>query len=1464
MADASSSEQCTQTCTGGSFLNILSFGLFGQAATCTLSCGGESSSEAESSEAASAAPVGTCCPDPEDPSGSCRQVPESQCNTTDPFYTETWNAVPNACASCPKKASAASSSKPTQVCCIYDRESAIQGTWEVLGCELRPKDSSVICTDVMTESTKTGEWREDIPEAQCTEENAASVCGKGEIDLKLTKTYDGPSQPEVGENVSFTLDVTYASGTDTAVGVTINDFSNPNLEFVGAEGATCTVMQISGSVSCDLGNMSPGASQTVTLTYKLLDRGSSSCTVTNSALAYAVNKDEKLSNNYANAPFNAYCWNGSSASAVAASSAHPNVCCAYLGGLAQPPTKCQPVPDEEACTALIGSKVTQSLFVYTVQDVHYVPNNQCTVDCASYFATKACCTANDGCKKKRVSACIEEGGTPSDSDSCSANVCQGSSSAESASSEAQSSSKGPSTDISIAKKETTVPPGPKKPREPGSTVRYEITVTNHGGEDASDVKVSDTFPGYLTIVSMPSNCVNVSSLIVCSDISIPAGKSETITITSTVAQPPSTCTSTYPVLANRASVSAPAAFDKDSSNNIAEVPGFDVQCPTWDVKKDIMTAGTTFKRGETVTFKLTFTRKWAAYTGTNSLGDKDYFTDVMGRMVIGTVTGGTNCSVYSDGKQLQCDLPPTSKDGTVTVTVTGVIPQDACLSGDTGKKWGNTVRVNRGRGLTPASDTDIASDNKFGDVDCAAPVTTYCCSESGNACIEKGDGSSCKEGGQIYNATPINCGGACQNQKRYCCTTGKQCAEKGAPGVTCGLDSEFLSDGCNGSCPKAPDTYCCSDNECSKVTSGMTCDDGSVPQSDPSCADHLGKSTCTAPPTAYCCPADANSCGAQKVQLVDGKCPSPKQGTAQAGYAGVAACDAACAVTGGWTVDVSGPAAGVKPGSKASFRVSVKRTGAKHDSTVSSASLALVPDFLDDVTVSMDCAGGGANGSRTCALPTLNKDQTLNVTVTGTVNANVCAPTTGGRANLVATVEGETDSAPTAVACDSPNVWCCANKGGDTFGCSPRAKDDGCGIDRATGSKVDGYATQADCEAFPACTPAGDTGGDGGETGDTGGGDDMTPGGVIGTSGGDGGLSTGGEIATTGGGGGSSARASAGTSASRSSAAPVPRTCGPCSGDNQYACENGAHLCSWQPSTFGFIMVLFGGSAGNCSPVPACGGGGTSAASHSASFSSSSVPTYCCSGPEGDKECVSIKGATCDSGTLTKDPQCAGKCAPPASSSARSSSSSSSFRPSIARFVWILGLQAQAQCGDFVVEDGEECEPSNASRGRSCTASCTWSACSDGKDNDGDGYVDRDDGGCYASGKVASLSGGGFASFVGQLLFRSTSAFDPARDSEECPAGMTNGTGGSCEPLPQCPGESTVKDADALYLYCTNACGESKTPTQCAAACRCNCAPYGGADDAAASSACVSVCLSAGGSPAACSSQCVQRTCGGL
>lgn len=1334
---------------------------------------------------------GVCCPNVDDSGGTCSLGPKSACGLDNPFYTPSWLPPPNTCADCPRKSSSSASSFPRKVCCLYDQGSVLKGNWDVVSCQNRtatpPRKTS--CNDygetmqVLNDSggydtvPVTGEWRDDIDASECSPSNAVDVCGKGEIDLTLSKTYESSgASPVVGDEIRYELTVeNLFKGAplpvpDTAVDVTVLDYRNNNLAFVRAVGAECEDQPAGLGVTCTLGNLPGGEEKTFTLVFTLLERGIATCTVSNKALVYSDNKDSNIQNNYANAgvspdpaAFNAYCWGSSSSASSSSSSSPANSCCvrgerdANPGDLYRVANAClKNVTTKAACDAKLGTTFSTSVYTYDIIATHFTDAQSCAAGCSQFFDEVSCCSA-DGCSVGTTAECKEKDGTPGKGSTCD-NACASSSSTASAApkkpccTEGQCSMKtaeacgesggtpkegyscttdlcAPKPDITVTNELVGRVPNAVNVRKPGDPAEFVVTVSNAGDKEATGVSVSDELPSYLSIVTMPTNCTNINaSRIICSGISVPAYGSSSFTINMKVQEPPSVCSGNLPTGDSTALVTAPAEFDSVSNNNIGVAYGFEIPCSTKPTKYCCSTS------------------TYGCY--------KEYLT--------------------ADGK---C---PSPVDGT---SETGYDTESACRS--TGKCVPPSYKYccnQTGSCSYTSLDSDgncpayLPSTQQKGydslqsctqDPACAPQ---YCC--SGNSCVKSGPGVSCTQGtiGSASDCSHVNPKYGCGPTPPMgaCCRPGYECSQQTEEDCKKYQQADPLvkwSEGktCEEACPTGA---CCTSNGCESGTDAVSCGKDGIFQAGQSCPTACQRFCCN---TYYGDVGDAKSCKLTMTDVVDGafSCIG-----GSAAYDTYASCDATCQGTPRGACCVEGKPCG-------------------------------------DGQTQSECSGEWKEGlscsSNACGAPAEKKYCCT--------NGNACSETAAGQCADGSEPSSQDDCAKTCGVPDPDEVWCCANTGDDEFGCAKADKETGCGIDRAPGSSIDGYATRAECEKVQQCASApvpvnscnADLGcypvnGDGSCPFDP---DEfaMNPswwarltGWVTGRpvamlerssefpncccrqppTGNNGGNGTNGPSSAA---GSQASATSSATSSNASSVQPVPKTCGTCDGLPEQQCVNGPHYCTWQASPFGFLSILFGGYGGTCSPDPA----------------------YC-------KAAGSSSSAT------------------PQSSS--SSSSSSSPQPGDLNLTLvILGLRAQPACGDLRIQDGEQCEPRIIdAEGRACTSRCRWTACSDGIDNDGDGFVDRADGGCHSSGKAPAALFTSAGRYLAQFFFDDPQDdFLPARDTESCPMGMTPGVFGDCDPLPACPAPETSANGTSLFLYCGNACAGRTDPEHCASACRVAC-----------------------------------------
>src|SRR4029077_1256314 len=125
----------------------------------------------------------------------------------------------------------------------------------------------------------------------------------GRADLLVTKT-DSPDPVFAGNNVTYTITVknnsTASTGT-TATSISLSDSLPANTTYVSPTGSTGVVCSGTGSISCAIPDLAPGASATVTYVVKV-DPGFTGPSVSNTASAFSADThDPDLTNNTASA-----------------------------------------------------------------------------------------------------------------------------------------------------------------------------------------------------------------------------------------------------------------------------------------------------------------------------------------------------------------------------------------------------------------------------------------------------------------------------------------------------------------------------------------------------------------------------------------------------------------------------------------------------------------------------------------------------------------------------------------------------------------------------------------------------------------------------------------------------------------------------------------------------------------------------------------------------------------------------------------------------------------------------------------------------------------------------------------------------------------------------------------------------------------------------------------------------------
>ncbi len=157
----------------------------------------------------------------------------------------------------------------------------------------------------------------------------------------------------------------------------------------------------------------------------------------------------------------------------------------------------------------------------------------------------------------------------------------------------------------------------------------------------------------------------------------------------------------------------------------------------------------------------------------------------------------------------------------------------------------------------------------------------------------------------------------------------------------------------------------------------------------------------------------------------------------------------------------------------------------------------------------------------------------------------------------------------------------------------------------------------------------------------------------------------------------------------------------------------------------------------------------------------------------------------------------------------------------------VIGFRAPTQptaptvCGDKLVQSPETCEPGLTNvqgAQRFCLSTCRYSQCSDGIDNDGDGYTDKADGACNTDGDATeSLSAAELGPFVAQFLRAPEGDFDPNMNDERCVGDRIDGEKGSCTVVPQV----TAANATERITRCEQVCTEKRLGVSCVSGCVC-------------------------------------------
>ena len=362
------------------------------------------------------------------------------------------------------------------------------------------------------------------------------------IDVTVAKSASAATVT-AGNNVTFTLTAQNTSATGTAKGVRITDTFPASVTIVSAPGCT-----IAGqTVTCDVGDLAAGAHASVTITVKT---SVTSCPqFSNTARVSATNESAgSTGNNNSNVvTVGVTCPNPDVKVTKSASTAQVNsggsvtytLVASNVGGsgTATNVTITDTIPAGLTITGTTGScNVNGQTVTCHLGDL--APGASATVT-ITVKATDAACPEVDNF------ASVKADNEPA------------SNSGNNVSNSVRLNVTCPNPDVKVEKRDD-VPPGGIAP---GGEFTYTVTATNLGGSVATNVKIADSIPAGLTIVSASNGCTITGQDILCALGDLAAGASASVTITVRATEP------ACPEVVNHATVTADNELAANQNNN---------------------------------------------------------------------------------------------------------------------------------------------------------------------------------------------------------------------------------------------------------------------------------------------------------------------------------------------------------------------------------------------------------------------------------------------------------------------------------------------------------------------------------------------------------------------------------------------------------------------------------------------------------------------------------------------------------------------------------------------------------------------------------------------------------------------------------------------------------------------------------------------------------------------------------
>ncbi|MBA3780411.1 MAG: DUF11 domain-containing protein [Nocardioides sp.] len=483
----------------------------------------------------------------------------------------------------------------------------------------------------------------DSPTDTTPDNNTSTTHGTADpqADVSITKTAT-PLDPVPGQDASWTL-VVSNGGPSVARDVVVSDDVLDAITGLSAP-APCAI-STGNDVTCNLGDLAPGETRTITLTGRVP-----------AGYTGSIDNTGRVSSPTDATPGN----NTSTTSGTADPRADVSI--------AKTATPLEPVPGSNASWTLVVSNGGPSVAreVIVSDDVlDAITGLSASAPCVIASGNEVTCNLDDLAPGEARTLTLT-GGVPAGFTGAIDNTATVRSPTDNPPGNNSSTTSGtadPQADVSITKTATPLDP------VPGQDATWTVTVTNSGPSVARDVvmtdDVLDAITGLTATTGTTTNpcAIAAGNEVACDVGDMASGASTTITISGRV---PADFTG---AVANTAAVTSPT--DSTPDNNEATTNG------TAEPQADVSVAKTATPLdpvpGQDATWRITVTN-----TGPSVARDVLVIDDVVDALTALRATTGTSpnpCTIAA-GNEVTCDLGDVDPGGTTTITITGGLPAD--------------------------------------------------------------------------------------------------------------------------------------------------------------------------------------------------------------------------------------------------------------------------------------------------------------------------------------------------------------------------------------------------------------------------------------------------------------------------------------------------------------------------------------------------------------------------------------------------------------------------------------------------------------------------------------------------------------------------------------------------------------------------------------------------------------------